>query len=130
MDTMNKPLLMIVDDDFNLAKLLQDLANDVGFNAQTYQHHKEFKTSYLASTPVAIFMDIVMPDVDGNELIEWLVKQGSETPLVIMSGYNGQYLDISKTLADGRGAVVVATLVKPFSLDEIEKLLTEIMELA
>ena len=118
---------MVVDDQISMAEFICDAAEDLNFEVQAYDNSKDFKAAYLKSKPWAIFMDIVIPDTDGNELIEWLTQQNSDTPIVIMSGYEGKYLNTAKLLAEARGAIVIDTLAKPFSIEKIEELLTAIL---
>ena len=124
---MTKPLLMVIDDLISMAELVSTVAEGLGFEVQMYSNSHDFKAAYLKSPPSAIVMDIVMPDLDANELLKWLVNQDSSTPVVIMSGFEGKYLASTKLLAEKRGAVIVGTLTKPFSIKELERILNEIM---
>ena len=124
---MTKPLLMVVDDLISMAELVSTVAEGLGFEVQIYSNSYDFKAGYLKSPPLAIIMDIVMPDVDANELLKWLVNQDSSTPVVIMSGFEGKYLASTKMLAERRGAVIVGALTKPFPIKELEQVLSEIM---
>lgn len=125
---MTKPLLLIVDDQISMAEFVSDVAGDLGFEPLITTSSKDFQSAYLKSTPLAIVMDIVMPDMDGNELLKWLVSQQSDTPVVIMSGYEGKYVELAKLLATERGAIVVGSLVKPFTVEDLEKILAEILD--
>ena len=124
---MSKPLLLIVDDQPSMGELVADVAEDLGFDTITTANAKQFQTAYLESDPLAIVMDIVMPDMDGNELLEWLANKNSHTPVVIMSGFEGKYVELAQMLAVERGAIVIGTLVKPFLIEELEMLLNEIL---
>ncbi|MBL4621969.1 MAG: response regulator [Immundisolibacteraceae bacterium] len=124
---MPKPLLMVVDDQAAMAEFVADVAEELGFEVKTLHDGKQFQAAYLATKPLAIVMDIVMPDMDGNELLKWLAEHESDTPVVIMSGFEGKYVALAQMLAEERGAVIVGTLVKPFTVEELEKLLTEIL---
>ena len=124
---MTEPLLMVVDDQVSMAEFVSDVAEDLGFTVQIKTNAKEFQTAYLAAQPLAVVMDIVMPDMDGNELLQWLAAQNSDTPVVIMSGFEGKYVELAKMLAEERGAIIIGTLVKPFSIDELEQVLKEIL---
>ena len=124
---MRKPLLLIVDDQLSMGELVADVAEDLGFDTVTTTSAKQFQAAYLESDPLAIVMDIVMPDMDGNELLGWLASKDSDTPVVIMSGFEGKYVELAQMLAVERGAIVIGTLVKPFLIDELEMLLSEIL---
>lgn len=125
---MTKPLLIVVDDQPAITKFVDDVAVKIGFEVRSTFSAREFQQAYLSTDPVGIVMDIVMPDMDGNELLQWLAEQGSMTPVVLMSGYDDQYLDTAKRLGEARGVVVVGTLVKPFLMGELEKILVDIFQ--
>lgn len=61
-----------------------------------------------------ILTDQVMPDITGLDLARKLRKQGSTTPIVIMSGYSADL-----TVENLEAAGVQATLRKPFGTDEL-----------
>ncbi|MBV1961902.1 MAG: response regulator [Immundisolibacteraceae bacterium] len=124
---MTEPLLMVVDDQVTMAGFVSDVAEDLGFTVQIKTSAKEFQAAYAVTKPLAVIMDIVMPDIDGNELLQWLADHDSNTPVVIMSGFDGKYVELTKMLAEERGAIIIATLVKPFSIDELETVLKEIL---
>ena len=124
---MTKPLLLVVDDQASMGEFVCDVAEDLGFETCTTTSGKEFQAAYQASSPLAIMMDIVMPDMDGNDLLQWLANKNSDTPVVIMSGFEGKYVELAQMLATERGAIVIGTLIKPFSIDELELVLNEIL---
>ncbi len=125
---MTKPLLIIVDDERDMAEFVCDVGEDVGFEVNICTSAKEFQEAYSLKIPTGIIMDLVMPDMEGNELIEWLVDQGCITPIVIMSGYGGKYLGNAEKLGQLRGAIIVRTLTKPIRADDLEPVLQEIFD--
>lgn len=125
---MNKPLLIIVDDEPNMVEIVQYAAETIGFKVCTAFSAREFQKIWNQSKPSAVVMDIIMPDMDGHELLQWLVEQGCTAPILLMSGYDGKYLHTAETLGKTRGAPVVGTLSKPFAVDEVESKLKQILE--
>lgn len=123
---MSKPQLLIVDDEPDMAKFLSDVAEGMGFDVKIATSAKEFQDIYSATTPAGILMDIVMPEMDGNELLEWLALQNKYTPVILMSGYDGEYLQTAATLAEARGAIIIAGLAKPIRIIDLEPLLKDI----
>ncbi len=64
-----------------------------------------------------------MPDIDGIEVIQQLADSKWSGAVVLMSGYNGTYLKVAKTLATAKGLHLVGVLIKPFQTDQLESML-------
>jgi CheY-like chemotaxis protein len=125
---MTKPFLIVVDDNSDMADFVRDVAEDLGFEVKICTSANEFQQAYSLKIPTGIVMDIVMPDMDGNELIKWLVDQGCIIPIVIMSGYGGKYLAAAEKLGKSQGATVTGTLTKPVRVDVLEPVLLKIID--
>ncbi len=122
------PVLTIVDDDQEVAGFVKDVAELAGFDAQTVVSAKEFQKIYTAKPPSGIVLDIVMPDMDGNELLQWLSKQGCTTPIILMSGYEGKYLEAAEYFGSASGINIIGTLVKPMPLNALKSLLQKLLD--
>lgn len=127
---MTKPQLMIVDDELAMAEFVRDVGEDLGFEVKICTSAREFQEAYSLNTPSGIIMDVVIPHMDGNELLQWLVDQGSTTPVVLMSGYGGKYIGAVKILGQARGANVVGSLIKPIRLNDLKPVLQGIIDTA
>lgn len=64
------------------------------------------------------FVDIVMPEKDGVQLLEDIRKMASKLPVVMMSGYS---VEDKKNRAKELGAVTC--LKKPFEIDDVKKVI-------
>lgn len=63
-----------------------------------------------------IFLDIVMPEKDGVELLEDIKSLNSKLPVVMMSGYS---VEERKNRAKELGAITC--LKKPFEIEDVKK---------
>ena len=124
---MSKPLLVVVDDEPDIAAFVGDVGEFIGFDVVTTYSSRQFQQACLSTPPSAIVMDIVMPDIDGIELIGWLSEQKISAPIIIMSGYDG-YIGMTELLGEKQGLTIVGTLTKPFRIDDIEPLLLKIID--
>lgn len=124
---MTKPQLIIVDDEPDMAEFVSDLADDLGFDVKIATSAKELQSIYNSTTPVGIVMDIVMPEMDGNDLLQWLIQKKRNTPIIIISGYDRQYLETAEMLGQARGATIIGTLAKPIRADDMESLLRKFL---
>jgi DNA-binding response OmpR family regulator len=109
-----------------MAKYIGEVAEVIGFSPRLAGSAKELMAMLDECRPAGIVMDIVMPDIDGVELIQWLAKHNCTAPIVVVSGYDKQYAEAVKTIGTDLGAVVVGTLGKPFDIAELEACLEKI----
>jgi PAS domain S-box-containing protein len=68
------PTLLVVDDDVGMVKYIGEVAEVLGFAPRLANSAKELMAMLDDCRPAGIVMDIVMPDMDGVELIQWLAK--------------------------------------------------------
>jgi len=122
---MTKPKLIVVDDDPGMAKLVKAAGESSGFDVLITTSAREFQKTWAENTSSVIVMDIVIPEMDGVELLMWLAEQNCSAPIILISGYGGKYLEMTKTLATDKKVKIVGTLTKPFKIDDLEKMLKE-----
>ncbi len=72
--------------------------------------------------PAAIIvMDLIMPGMDGIELMNWLSSRGCSSSIILLSGYDGRYMDTAHRLMTDMGSLNVAeTIRKPTDAANIE----------
>ena len=73
----------------------------------------------LDPEPSLIVMDLVMPDMDGIELLRFLGERKCQATIVLMSGFDKRVLRVAEDLANEHGLHVAARLQKPFRLSEL-----------
>jgi CheY-like chemotaxis protein len=108
--------LLICDDEERFGRFVQRVAMDLDFEVQVTSSADEFIAVYDAFEPTVIVLDMIMPDMDGNELILWLAQRRSPADLIICTGYNPDYATNAKILAEFKGLKSVTTLRKPVSV--------------
>ncbi|OUR88476.1 hypothetical protein A9Q81_23820 [Gammaproteobacteria bacterium 42_54_T18] len=123
---MTKPLLWIVDDEEDITEIIAVTGESIGFECKTTTSARSFQRNYDPSSVAAVVMDIVMPEMDGNELLQWLAVQDVSPPIVLISGYGGAYLSVAEKLGETKGAVIVGSLLKPLNLGDLRQILKEI----
>lgn len=116
---MNPKRLLIVDDEPEFGEFVRHAAQALDYEVIVTTDGKAFQKHYRAFQPTAIMLDMVMPGMDGNELLLWLLQQGYTADLIITTGYSPDYASEAKLLAEFKGLQSVKTLAKPFSLDEL-----------
>lgn len=108
--------LLICDDEERFGRFVQRVAIDLGFDVRVTNSAVDFIAAYDDFHPTVIVLDMIMPDMDGNELILWLAQRRSPADLIICTGYNPDYATNAKILAEFKGLKSVNTLRKPVSV--------------
>jgi CheY-like chemotaxis protein len=84
-----QPWIMIVDDDADMQGLLGELLQNEGYEVDVASNGAEaINLLDSADRPCAVLVDLLMPGLVGQELIEYLrsVDKLSKIPLAIVSG--------------------------------------------
>jgi CheY-like chemotaxis protein len=104
--------LLLVEDDRFLRKAAEVVLRRHGFEVLTAQDGEEGLTVARAERPALILLDLIMPKMQGFQVIEHL-KQDPETadiPVIVMSNL-GQESDVQRAMEAGALAYVVKSNV-------------------
>ena len=84
---------------------------------------RAFIEAYKSFKPTTIILDMIMPGMDGNEIVLWLAQQKCTARLIIITGYTPDYAAHAKVLAEYKGLRPVTTLYKPIEVSELRAVL-------
>ena len=121
---MSEKRLLVVDDEPEFGELVRKVAVGLGYEARVATSGREFQDAYRAMNPTMIVMDMVMPEMDGNELVLWLMEQRYAAHLIIITGYSPDYAKDARVLAEFNGLQSVTTLTKPIGLAKLREALS------
>ena len=79
--------ILIVDDDEAIRELLKDYFQGLGYEIATAANGSEALAMIGQRDFDCIISDHVMPDMNGLELLEQLMKQGKKVPFLMVTGY-------------------------------------------
>jgi len=116
---MTPPRILIIDDDPDIAALVATTAQHKAIACIVTADADTFLAA-IAPDITLILLDLVMPNVDGVELLRMLGEQKCTTPLVLMSGVGARVLETAVSLAKSLGLTVAGHLRKPFRIAELE----------
>ena len=106
--------LLVVDDEPRFRDFVKNVAVKLGFDVECASDGQEFKILCDATHPPdVVVLDIVMPGIDGVELVQWLAERGKQLHLVIVTGFAPNYATLAKKLGEAKGLLSVTTLTKP-----------------
>jgi DNA-binding NtrC family response regulator len=79
--------ILIIDDEKSIRLALKDILEDEGYEVSLAENGKEGLEKATAERFDVIFCDIKMPGMDGIEVLEKMVEEGVESPIVMISGH-------------------------------------------
>jgi CheY-like chemotaxis protein len=120
---MQEKRLLICDDEPAFGRFVQHVAEDLGYEVHATTEARAFMEAYAAFNPTTIIIDMIMPGMDGNELVLWLAKQKCTARLIIITGFTPDYATHAKILAEYKGLRPVTTLNKPIEVSEVRAVL-------
>jgi FixJ family two-component response regulator len=106
------PVISIVDDDEGIRAALRSLIGSLGFVAHTFGSAEEFLRSPHVSATSCLISDVRMPNMNGVELLDYLLDQGQQIPTIFMTAFPDENM---RTRAMNAGAV--AYLTKPYDVE-------------
>ncbi len=108
------PHVLIVEDDNSLRDLFSEALESDGFKTSIASNGAEGIQMFDEVNPDLVFLDLLMPKMDGWEALE-RVRKISECPVIIVAG-QGTTEDIIRGLLE---AGADDYLVKPFGIKEL-----------
>ncbi len=115
--------LMVLDDDRVVGRLVAAVAEAQGFRVEYFEHPADFLAAVRRDRPSHLMLDLVMPGLDGVEVLRRLAIDGCESALVLASGLGDKVLESARATADERGLQVLGLLPKPFRPRELAAVL-------
>ena len=110
---MSARRLLVVDDEPGLTQVVRAIGEGKNFIVETLSDSRDFVATYRRFEPSVIVLDIVMPKIDGIEIVQWLVANDNTASVILVSGYNPDYAKAAEILASAGGRFPIKTLTKP-----------------
>ena len=110
------PLIYSVEDDINIAHVIQIAMQNSGFDIQGFIDGKSFFQAMDVNTPDLILLDVMLPDLDGIEILKRLksVSNYKKIPVMIISAKS---TELDKVIGLDSGADDY--MQKPFGVLEL-----------
>jgi DNA-binding NtrC family response regulator len=116
----NKPRVLIVDDNENLARILTSILNIKGYQAQAIYRGSKALEEIDRHHWDCVISDIKMPDIDGVQLCKIIKASHPDLPVVLMTAYSSTGV-VDEGLREG----ALACLSKPCDIDQVLVLLKD-----
>ncbi|MEM5948024.1 response regulator [Spirochaetia bacterium 38H-sp] len=119
-----KLVFCVVDDDIVIQNIVKKVFGNTGIDVKAYNNGREFLVdSQAISSCNLLFLDLLMPEMDGFTTLEMLKKTGVDFPIIILSALSKKETVI-KTLQYG----VKSYLVKPLKPDRLLRKTIEVIK--
>lgn len=109
-----RPRLLVVEDEPRISSFISHGMMIEGFATRVATDADEAFTGLQAFNPDLLLLDLVLPGVDGLQLLRSIREQRWHLPVIVLSGRG----DVATKLAAFRGGAT-DYVVKPFSFDEL-----------
>jgi CheY-like chemotaxis protein len=111
--------ILVVDDDPMVGKTVQRMLNTGKWDVRLARDGRDALAQVSQQAPDLVVTDIIMPDMEGLEMIVALQKSNPQIRIIAVSGSgrsnNVDYLSFAEKLG------AYATLTKPFRRDDLLK---------
>ena len=106
--------ILLVEDEVSLAMIVKDALEEEGYEVAIARDGLEGLEQYFREHPALIIADVMMPEVDGFEMVRRIRRMAKEVPVLCLSA--GSSVD---DIVFGFGLGANDYLRKPFSLREL-----------
>lgn len=77
--------VLVVEDERNLADAIVRILTDAKMNAEAVYDGKSGLTAAMSGLYDAIVLDVMLPGMDGNEIVHEMRRQGNATPVLMLT---------------------------------------------
>ena len=113
-----------VDDDLVIRELLKTVFSERTWQVETFENGKVFVEALPNSEFDLIFLDLMMPEMDGFQVLQHMKDEGIDTPVIVFSA-----LSRKETVVQVVGLGVISYLIKPIKPDELFNKVREFLKM-
>jgi len=118
----NSVHVLVAEDQESLRLLFSHVVRFMGYECDLASNGRECLLRITQSRYDIVFLDLVMPEIDGETALRWIKNHAPGTSVVVTSIQDDEGI-IRRMLALG----ATAYLTKPFSVNEIKKIMQGIL---
>lgn len=118
-----QPLILVVDDQIGVRRLIQEIFRDTAFRVITAAHGQEALAVAGLDMPRLVLLDMKMPVMDGLETLRALKSIHPSLPVVMMTAV-GDGDRVQEALNSG----ALTCVHKPFDVFELQRLVEDVLQ--
>ena len=85
---MSGKRLLVVDDEPRFGEFVRKVAVDAGFEVEVTTNGYDFQKRYPVFDPTAVVVDLIMPEIEGIELVQWVAAREAPAHFIVVTGYS------------------------------------------
>lgn len=124
----NADRILVIDDDDSVCGIVSAVAKTMGFDCVATKDPASFQKHITPSTTL-ILLDLMMPGMDGIEVLRLLGERHVQARILLMSGMNKRVLETAEKLAQSLGLQVIGHLHKPVPLQALRNTLEAVAKM-
>lgn len=102
---------------------IKRILSSKGYKVQTFSDPRNAVTDLSSSCETELLiLDLTMPDFDGVEVLTALANSDCRLPIVLISGWWPETLELCTILGLDLGLKIVGSIEKPFDPDRISEI--------
>src|SRR6058998_2118904 len=106
--------VLVVDDEPNITELVAMALRYEGFNVKTAATGRGALTAVTQFAPSLVILDVMLPDIDGIEVLKRLNSAGAKVPIIFLTAKDATEDKVHGLTVGGDDYVT-----KPFSIEEL-----------
>ncbi len=118
--------LLVLDDDELTGQTLKNVAEFAGMSVLVTHNAADFFAELENWAPTHIALDLVMPEMDGVEVLAELSARNVDANIMITSGVGQQVLQAAARSAAAHGLNIIGILPKPFNPRSFRELIDHV----
>lgn len=115
--------LLVLDDDPDIGRTVRNMSENLGYQCRVAIRPNDFFAALDDWRPTHILLDLMMPEMDGMEVIRHLAHRQCDATLIISSGLGSRVVDAASRAASQHRLNMAGVLAKPFSIRDLRTLL-------
>jgi len=117
--------ILVVDDDLAMGEMCKELLKSKGYTSEVVSSGKEaIEKVFMDGVYSIVLTDLVMPDIDGIEVLKKIKQQNPQIDVVVMTSY-GTVTNAVEAMKLGASDYIT----KPFKRDELVVVIEKILQM-
>ena len=114
--------IAVVDDDMVIQELVKTVLADTGWDLSVFDNGKEFVNALSSNSFDLVFLDLLMPEMNGFQVLQFMKQQKITVPTIVFSA-----LSRKETVGKAMGFGVKSYIIKPLKPENLKSKAFEIL---